>query len=384
MTFITTTEALKAFLESLQDEVFITIDTEFMRETTYWPQVCLIQMAGEEKNALIDPLAEGLDLAALFDFMKREKPLKVFHAARQDLEIFFHLMGELPKGIFDTQIAGMVCGFGDSIGYEALVRSYLGKPLDKSAQYTNWAKRPLNDKQLTYALKDVLYLREIYKKMKKYLEKEGRLLWIEEEISALLDVSLYRPDPENAWRRIRLKTGTPRYLARLKILAAWREEKAVKENRARGRILKDDILSEIAYQNPKSSEDLAHIRQLPDRYRKGEGAEILFTLLKRANELPENQCPVLEKPKQGESMDPGVLDLLRVLLRLKGEELKVAEKLIATSRDLEALATAEENADVKCLYGWRYDVFGKDALSFLKGQSQFMIRDKKLILHQGS
>ncbi len=382
MNLITTTSALKALLDDLKGDAFVAMDTEFMRETTYWPQVCLIQIAGEEKNALIDPLVDGMDLSPLFDFMKEEKPLKVFHAARQDLEIFYDLTGEVPKGIFDTQVAGMVCGFGDSVGYEALVRSYLSKSLDKSAQYTNWAKRPLSEKQLIYALKDVVYLREIFQKMYSRLEKEGRLLWIEEETKSLLDESLYRPDPENAWRRIRLKGGTPRYLARLKTLAEWREKKALKENRARSRILKDDILSEIAYQNPQSLEDLSHIRQLPDRYRKKEGAEELFYLLNQANKLPESNCPALEKPKPGEAVSSGVSDLLRVLLRLKADQLRVAEKLIATSKDLDALAARQEEAEVKCLQGWRYDVFGKEALSFLKGKSWFQIRDKKLVLEQ--
>lgn len=382
MNLIMTPSDLKVFLDSLKEETFVAVDTEFMRETTYWPQVCLIQIAGQEKSALIDPLADGMDLSPLFNFMKEERPLKVFHAARQDLEIFYNLTGEVPKGVFDTQIAGMVCGFGDSVGYEALVRSYLGKSLDKSAQYTNWAKRPLSEKQLTYALKDVIYLREIFQQMSERLEKEGRLLWIEEEIKNLLDESLYRPDPENAWRRIRLKGGTPRYLARLKVLAEWREKKALKENRARSRILKDDLLSEIAYQNPQSLEDLSHIRQLPDRYRKKEGAEELFHLLSQANALPDGACPVLEKPKPGESVNPGISDLLRVLLRLKADQLRVAEKLIATSKDLDALAARREEAEVKCLQGWRHEVFGKEALSFLRGESRFRILDKKLILEQ--
>jgi ribonuclease D len=364
---ITDTEMLARFCERQKGAEYVAVDTEFMRERTYWPILCLVQVAGPEEAVAIDALADGIDLAPLLALMSDPGTLKVFHAARQDLEIFYQLAGEVPHPVFDTQIAAMVCGFGDSASYETLVRRLAGASLDKASRFTDWAHRPLTDRQLQYALEDVIHLRTVYERLQQVLAKNGRAGWFAEEMTDLVDPALYRTEPIEAWRRFRLRGRVDRrFLGVLKALAAWREEAAQQRDLPRGRIMRDEAVLEIAAHAPKTIEQLARTRSLGKGIAEGKlGSEILNAV---AQGLKDPNPP--PAPPDKAEPPPGVgplIELLRVLLKQRCEDYQVAQKLVASADDLEAIA-ADDSAPVRALSGWRLDIFGKDALALKHGQ----------------
>lgn len=379
MTLITDTASLAAICDRMASAEFITVDTEFMREKTYWPQLCLVQLGGADEAVAVDPLAPGLDLSPLYRLFADERVLKVFHAARQDLEIFYHQGGGLPKPVFDTQIAAMVCGFGESVGYETLVVKLTNASVDKSARFTDWSLRPLSDRQLKYALADVIHLRVIFEKLRRRLESNGRESWLEEEMATLTASKTYALDPAQAFRRIKLRGRVkPRFLAVLRELASWREEEAQQRDLPRNRLLRDEALLEIAYHTPTTVADLARTRGLGQRMAEGKQGQELLGAVTRGLGMPEDQCPtvepVIELPRNvGEGTD-----LLKVLLRLKCNETGVAQKLVASSSDVEVLAAFAEKADVPALHGWRRQLFGEDALRLLRGELALAIDGKRL------
>lgn len=371
--------ALEAFCARLKAEPHVTIDTEFIRERTYWPRLCLVQLAGAAEAAAIDPLAPGLSLEPLFDLLADERVLKVFHAARQDVEIFFHLMGKVPHPIFDTQIAAMVCGFGDSVAYDNLAAKLVKVHLDKGMRFTDWARRPLTEQQIRYALDDVVHLRTIYDKLAAKLEKNGRTGWIAEEMATLTDPLTYRLDPEEAWRRLKPRSRNARALAVFRALAAWRERESQRLDVPRRRILRDEALPEIAASAPKSEAELSKVRgfslsQIGAAQRSG-----LLEAVRAALALPEAALP---KPPAQERLTNHVgplADLLKVLLKAKCEAAGVAPRLVATSDDLEAIA-AHEAPKVHALTGWRYELFGKDALALKSGQGALAVEGGRVRL----
>lgn len=367
MTPITTTAELAAFCDQLEGQPFVAVDTEFMRETTYWPKLCLIQAAAPNCEAVIDPLAEGIDLTCFLDVMRDEGILKVFHAARQDVEIFNNLQA-MPRPLFDTQIAGMAAGFGEQIAYDALVRQMLKIDLDKSSRFTDWARRPLSDNQLTYALADVTHLARLYPMLRERLEREGRLAWVTDEMADLTDSSNYDVEPENAWKRLRPRKHTAKYLAVYRAVAAWRERTAQTRDQPRGRILKDEAIDEIATQTPTDADGLDRLRSVPKGFSGSRFGPDLVAAIREALKDPEGYAPVIERNRTPTSPAAGaVVELLKVLLKARAEEAGVASKLIATVADLELIAN-DDNADVGALKGWRREAFGEDALKLKRGE----------------
>jgi ribonuclease D len=367
MTPITTTADLAVFCAKLTGQPFVAVDTEFMRETTYWPKLCLIQAATSTDEAVIDPLAEGLDLEPFLEVLRDESILKVFHAARQDVEIFNNLQA-MPKPLFDTQIAGMAAGFGEQIAYDALVRQMLRIELDKSSRFTDWARRPLSDNQLTYALADVTHLAKLYPMLRQRLEKEGRLNWVLDEMTGLIDPAVYDVEPENAWKRLRPRRHTVKYLAVYKAVAAWRERTAQLRDQPRGRILKDEAIDEIATQAPTDAEALDRLRSVPKGFSGSRFGPDLLAAIREALKDPEAYAPVIERNRTAPSPAAGaVVELLKVLLKARAEEAGVASKLIATVADLELIANDDE-ADTAALKGWRREAFGEDALKLKRGE----------------
>jgi len=366
-TVITDTASLSAFCERLAPEPFITIDTEFLREKTYYPELCLAQIAGTHDAAAIDPLSPGIDLAPLYAVLANTKILKVFHACRQDMEIFHQCMGgKLPAPIFDTQVAAMVLGYGESIGYEGLVNKVLGKAVDKSSRFTDWSKRPLTDKQIDYAMGDVIHLREIYLVMEKRLAETGRLSWIREEMEPLLESKTYETDPDEAWRKIRLRNTSPKYLALLQAAARWREITARGRNVPRGRIMKDETLAEVAHTKPASFADLQAIRGF---YPTMNGAqyEPLFEALKSVLAMPSSQYPRLPEREAFPPESEALADLLRLFLKSCAVQHRVVPRLIADKDDLESLAIGKRD-NIHALTGWRKEIFGDAALKLLAGK----------------
>ena len=380
MTVIIDSESLSLLCGRLSHAPYITVDTEFMREKTYWPQLCLVQLADENEAAAVDVLAEDMNLRPLLDLMANKKVLKVFHAARQDLEIFYRLMGALPAPLFDTQVAAMVCGFGDSAGYETLVRSLTEHTIDKSSRYTDWAQRPLTEKQIDYAVADVTHLREVYSRLAQNLEKNGRSEWLEEELSDLLDNGNYTFSPDAAWRRIKSRAANPRYLAILREIAAWREREAQSRDLPRGRILRDEALVEIAHHAPTTSSGLARIRGLGQKLADGPMGRKLIVAIQAGLDVPESNLPRIKKNKPLPRGIGPVTDLLKVLLKHKCEEHDVAQKLIATGDDLEKIAAYGDKAEVRALHGWRRDIFGNDALAVRSGNLAMVVNGQALEL----
>ncbi|MDP3173967.1 MAG: ribonuclease D [Phenylobacterium sp.] len=367
MTPITTTADLAAFCDKLKGQEFVAVDTEFMRETTYWPKLCLIQAATPTDEAVIDPLAEGLDLEPFLEILRDESILKVFHAARQDVEIFYNLKAT-PKPLFDTQVAGMAAGFGEQIAYDALVRQLLKIELDKSSRFTDWARRPLSDAQLTYALADVTHLAALYPMLRARLEKEGRFAWVADEMVGLTDASNYDVEPENAWRRLKPRRTTAKYLAVYRGVAAWRERMAQQRDQPRGRILKDEAIDEIATQAPTDADGLDRLRSVPKGFSGSRFGPDLLTAIRTALKDPEGYAPVIERSKTPPSPAAGaVVELLKVLLKARAEDAGVASKLIATVSDLELIAN-DDNAATQALAGWRRQAFGEDALKLKRGE----------------
>ncbi len=364
---ITASDELADFCASLAGSAFVTVDTEFLRETTFWPKLCLVQLGGPEKARVIDPLAEGLDLEPLFALMRNRAVLKVFHAARQDLEIFVKLMGEVPAPLFDTQVAAMVCGFGDQVSYETLATKLANGQIDKSSRFTDWSRRPLTEKQTRYALSDVTYLRKVYEKLEARLRKSGRAEWLEAEMATLTDPATYDLPPQDAWRRLRPRTTRPEYLAALQAVAAWRELEARNRDIPRQRILRDEAAMEIAAHPPKSTEDLGHIRGLSKGFAEGKMGQGLLAAIQARLAEPRESFPVVERePELPRGIGP-LVELLKVLLKLKCDEHDVAQKLVASSADLDKIA-ADDAADVPALQGWRREVFGNDALRLKHGE----------------
>ena len=368
MTPITTTAELAAFCDKLKGQPFVAVDTEFMRETTYWPRLCLIQAAGANGvEACIDPMADGLDLEPLLELMRDASILKVFHAARQDVEIFNNLKA-MPSPLFDTQVAGMAAGFGEQIAYDALVRQMLKVELDKSSRFTDWGRRPLSDNQLTYALADVTHLAALYPMLRERLEREGRIGWVTDEMANLTDPAIYDVQPDNAWKRLKPRKHNAKYLAVYKAVAAWRERTAQARDQPRGRIIKDDAIDEIATQAPTDADQLDRLRAVPKGFSGSRFGPDLLAAVREALKDPEAYAPVIERNRTPPSPAAGaVVELLKVLLKARAEEAGVASKLIATVSDLELIANDDE-AETPALVGWRREAFGEDALKLKRGE----------------
>jgi ribonuclease D len=370
MRTITTTEDLAAFCEAAKSQPYVTIDTEFLRERTYWSKLCLIQMAlpGKTGDAvLVDPIAgEDMSMEPLYDLFRHKATVKVFHAARQDLEIFFVEGKVFPDPLFDTQIAAMVCGFGEQVGYETLVKKIAKENLDKTSRFTDWSRRPLSSAQQEYALADVTHLRVIYEWLAGQLAKNGRTRWVEEELSILTDPATYTVHPDEAWLRVKTRTTSGRFLAVVKELARFREEYAQRLNVPRSRVMKDDALLELASTRPTSMEELGRSRLLLREGRKPEIADGILAAIKAGMEMKSEDMPKPDLSREQLQVNPALADLLRVLLKAKSEQLGVASKLIASAADLDAIAAGER--EVEALTGWRFEAFGEDALRLCKGE----------------
>ncbi len=374
---ITCNAALETALAMYQNSKFVAIDTEFMRERTYYPQLCLIQISDGQIAVAIDPLAPGLNLSPFWELMKNPAITKVLHAGGQDMEIFLHLMGCLPEPIFDTQIAAMVCGLGDQVGYDKLVKAILGHEIDKTSRFTDWSKRPLSSRQIDYALNDVVYLAKLYPLMRARLEEENRSHWLDEEYAKALDPSTYVTKPEDAWQRLKVRNMRPTPLLRLIHLAAWREREAQKRDMPRSRILRDETLVDLAASNPKSSDDFAKIRNFPGGA-SGKMVTPVIEVLKDTAALPESALPERQESPSVKRPPAAVLELLRVLLKHVTDEHRIAPRLIANADDLELLA-ADDNADIRALSGWRRDIFGTMALRLKHGELAIAIKQRKII-----
>ncbi|MBC6440367.1 MAG: ribonuclease D [Rhodospirillales bacterium] len=368
MIVLTDSADVAALCAQLRDEPYVTIDTEFMRERTYWSQLCLIQIAGKDEVAAIDPRTNGIDLQPFFDLLADESVLKVFHAARQDLEIFFHMTSHVPHPVFDTQVAAMVCDFGDQIGYEAIVRKVIGQHVDKDSRFTDWCRRPLTDKQIKYALADVTHLRPVYESIAATLEKKGRTAWIEEEMAVLTSADTYRVDIDQVWQRIKMKGCKPRQMAALRELAAWREKTAQAKDIPRNRIIKDDALVQIALQLPKSLEEMDTIRLVPQGMARSNNGKGMLAAVGRALALSDDDLPKKEMNERPPPAAPAALvDLMKTLLRAKCEMEGVAPRLVANMSEVERFA-AQDDPDSPLVHGWRNEIFGKDARRLKAGK----------------
>ncbi|MBN9590475.1 MAG: ribonuclease D [Alphaproteobacteria bacterium 64-11] len=380
MRIVESNEALVGLVADMSGAPYLALDTEFLRDQTYYPRLCLIQAAAPGVEAIIDPLAPGIDLAPFYDLVRRPDIVKVLHAARQDIEIFCLQGGVVPDPLFDTQIAAMVCGFGDAASYETLARKVAKVEIDKSARFTDWSHRPLSKRQLEYALADVTHLRVIYEWMKAQLEKTGRAAWVAEEVAALQDPGLYRQDPEMAWRRLKPRTTNKRFLAVLAALAAWREREAQNRDVPRGRILKDEALSEIAAHPPETPEALERIRSVPKGFANSRMGKALMEAIVAARDGAAPEGALAEnRERRRREPSPAVVDLLKTLLRLKAEEAGVAPRLIATSEDIERLA-ANEDDGVMALSGWRREVYGEDAIALRNGQLAIALENGEAVV----
>lgn len=364
---LTDSAALAALCTELSRAEFVAVDTEFMRERTFWPILCLVQVAGPNGAAAIDALAPGLDLSPLFALMNDKRVTKVFHAARQDIEIFHHLSGAVPQPLFDTQIAAMVCGFGDSVSYESLAARVANARIDKSSRFTDWSRRPLTGKQLKYALNDVRHLRVIYDRLRRRLEASGRADWVGEEMSALCESRIYEMRPEDAWLRIKTRNPQPRFLAVLREVAACRDRMAQEKDVPRNRIVRDEALIEISAHEPATAGELARTRGLSRGLADGQLGRGFLAAVARGKAVPENACPPPPTERGNPRSGSPVVDLLKVLLKLKCTEHEVAQKLVASAQDLDRIV-AEDNADVAAMRGWRWEIFGDAALALKAGR----------------
>jgi ribonuclease D len=374
---ITTTDELAAACGRLARHPFITVDTEFLRETTYYPILCVIQIASTDEAVVIDAIAPGIDLAPFFALMANENVLKVFHAARQDIEICWHRAGKLPHPIFDTQVAAMVLGYGDSISYDQLVQRITGDVLDKSSRFTDWTRRPLTEAQLTYAVSDVTHLRDVYRALSADLEKRGRSEWVSAEMDVLTSPDTYRADPEHAWQRLKSRVRKPKELAVLIEVAAWREREAQSRDIPRGRVLKDDVLGDIAVQAPPTIERLGQLRSLPKGFERSKWGDAIVEAVNRGIARDPKTLPRLERSR-GIANGGATVELLKVLLRMTSERHAVAAKVIATVDDLENIA-ADDNADVPALKGWRRELFGNKALALKRGELALAVEKGRVV-----
>ena len=378
MDMITTTEQLAEACARLARHPFVTVDTEFLRDATYYPKLCLVQLASPEEGVLVDPMAKGIDLAPLLALMADPAVVKVFHAARQDVEIIWHLGRMIPSPLFDTQIAAMVCGYGDSVGYEQLANDLAKARIDKSSRFTDWSRRPLSEAQLSYALSDVTHLRDIYLHFQQELERTGRTAWLAEEMRVLSAPGTYDLQPEDAWTRLKGRVRKPRELAILMELAAWREHQAQSRDVPRSRVLKDDALIDIVQRAPRSESDLGELRSIPRGFERSQSGVEILAAVERGLERDHKTLPRLDRPQQ-RNANGAVLDLLRVLLKAVSDSERVAPKIIATIDDLEAIA-ADDEADVLALKGWRRTLFGDRALALKAGQLGLRMRDGRVIV----
>lgn len=378
MEIITKTSELEAACLDLAKADFITIDTEFLREKTFWPKLCLIQLASPDRALIVDPLAKGIDLSSFFTLMADESVLKVFHAARQDLEIVFHLGDLIPKPIFDSQVAAMVLGYGDSIAYDALVNKITGNHIDKTSRFTDWSRRPLTDQQLNYALADVTHLRDVYLELSGQLESQGRATWLNEEMAILEARETYDIHPDDAWKRLRNRMRKPQDLAILQRLAAWRENLARDRNVPRGRILKDDALYEVAQQKPRDHGALGRLRTIPKGWERSELGGSLMIALNAAYEIPKEDWPEIKRHKPAPEGTAAASDMLRVLLKTIVEQEGVAAKVIASGDDLDKIAAKGEEATVAALSGWRRELFGDKAIKLINGELALKFADKRV------
>ena len=378
MPTITTTSALTEACAHLAGFPFVTVDTEFLRESTFWPKLCVVQLACDDQAYVVDALAPGMDLKPFFELMSNPAVLKVFHAARQDIEIIWHLGGFMPGPVFDTQVAAMVCGFGDSISYDQLVARITGVVLDKSLRFTDWSRRPLSPSQFDYAEADVTHLRDVYRHLDAMLEKSGRSTWVDEELAVLTSVSTYHTDPEDAWQRLRMRVKKPRELVILKEIAAWREREAQGRDVPRARVLKDDTIYEIAVQAPTTTEALGQLRTVPRGWERSRSGEEIISAVRRALDTPKEDWPRLPKTRHMPEGTGAAVDLMKVLLKLVSEAEGVASKVIATVDELEDIA-ASDDADVPVMRGWRREMFGNLALKLKRGELALTFDGKKII-----
>lgn len=370
MKTLKTTRELADFCKAAAQHPYVTVDTEFLRERTYYSKLCLVQLAvpseDEDSAVLVDPLADGLSLEPLYELFQNENVVKVFHAARQDLEIFWVEAGIFPKPLFDTQVAAMVCGFGEQVGYETLVRKICKQGLDKTSRFTDWSRRPLSEAQQTYALADVTHLRKIYEHLAAELQKSKRSHWVAEELRVLTDPATYDIRPEEAWRRVKTRTNSAKFLAVVRELARFREEYAQQNNVPRSRVFKDDALVELASTKPRTPADLGSSRLLLREARKGAIADGILAAVQAGVNCPPEDLPRVDNSRDKIKVNPALADLLRVLLKSKTETAGVAAKLIATSSELDQIAAGDR--DVAAMSGWRFEVFGEDALKLCRGE----------------
>ena len=382
LTPITKQEELQKFCKSLADGDFICVDTEFHRETTFWPELCLIQASAPGVEGLIDPKADGIDLDPFLKLLADPSRIKVFHAARQDMEIFNRLMGHPPAPIFDTQIAAMALGLGDSISYDNLIQRVLKRHIDKSSQFTDWKRRPLSEKQLNYALGDVTHLRDAFVWMRDELDSLGREEWISREMQELSDPALYDTDPKNAWQRLKFRKTHKDYLAVFAAVAEWRERQAQALDRPRRRILKDEAIQEIADQKPKSEDQFERMRAVPKGFIRSRTANGLAETVEAALNEPETYAPKLPKRQQNPQTPAGAPEMLKVLLKAVSEQENVIPRLIANAADIERIARGETSDDIAALSGWRYDLFGKKARALLTGKLALSFEDGQVRLFE--
>jgi ribonuclease D len=378
MSLITGNDELAALCARLATYEFITVDTEFLRETTFWPILCVVQVASNDEAHAIDAMADGLDLAPLYALMANERVLKVFHAARQDVEIFWKLANAIPRPMFDTQVAAMVCGHGDQVSYSELVQSICHASIDKSSRFTDWARRPLARAQIDYAIADVTYLREVYKALAVELDKSGRRSWLEDEMKVLTSAATYEQHPENAWERLKNRARKPRDLAALMELAAWRETEAQTRDVPRSRVLKDDVLVEVALAAPRTADALANLRAFPRGMERSRAGSDIIEAIERGLARDPKSLPKLNKDRRGPPGAAATVELLKVLLRQVCDSSGVAGKMIATVDDLEAIA-ASDNADVAALRGWRRQLFGERALELKHGRLALTVENGKVV-----
>jgi ribonuclease D len=375
---ITTTSELAAVCSRMAAHPFVTVDTEFLRETTYYPLLCVAQMASPEEAVVVDTLAAGIDLAPFYALMADEKVMKVFHAARQDIEIVWHAAKLIPHPIFDTQVAAMVLGYGDSISYDQLVQRITGDTLDKSHRFTDWTRRPLSNAQLSYAISDVTHLRDVYLALVEDLQRRDRAAWVEDEMSVLTSPDTYRMEPENAWQRLKTRVRKPKELAVLIEVAAWREREAQSRDVPRSRVLKDEVIADIAVQAPTTTEKLKHLRSLPKGFERSRWGEAIVAAVERGLARDMKALP-LQQRTQPAANGAAVVELLKVLLRMISERHHVAAKVIATVDDLERIA-ADDNAKVPALAGWRHELFGEKALALKHGKLALAIEKGKVAI----
>jgi ribonuclease D len=377
MPLITTTGTLAEACERLSRHPYVTFDTEFMRETTFYPKLCLIQLASEDEVVLVDPLAKDIDLAPFIALMRDERVVKVVHSGRQDLEILWNIDGCIPKPLFDTQVAAMVCGYGDSVSYEQLAHDLAKARIDKSSRFTDWSKRPLSEAQLVYARSDVTHLRQVYEALEKQLEKTGRTHWLANEMSILTSPRTYESHPEDAWQRLKGRVRKPRELAVLMELAAWREREAQSRDVPRSRVLKDDAVMDIVTAAPRTAEALGHLRSIPSGFERSRAGLEIVAAVERGLARDPKSLPPLERGSR-RAFNHATVDLLKVLLKMVSEQQGVAAKILATVDDLEAIAS-DDDAEVPALAGWRREIFGEPALALKHGRLALAVEDGKVV-----